>query len=127
ADRRSRTDCRQPSSTLNLAEAVQLGLKHARGEVLAWLRPGDLATVDALRAAGQAFADDPELDVILGNAVHIDDAGRFRVAQIGPWPDGFWSGKPPDPIGLTPPPPGVVPVAPATVYFRRRMLERCGG
>jgi glycosyltransferase involved in cell wall biosynthesis len=109
-----------------LAKALNRGLARARGEILAWLRPGDLATVGALRAVGQLFAEEPDVDVIIGNAVHIDGAERFYAASFSPWPNGFWIGEAPDPIGALPPPAAPYPVAPATVYFRRRAVDRLG-
>src|SRR5262249_8554815 len=50
------------TSARGAAQAINQGLASAKGEVLAWLHPGDLLTADALREAGEAFAHDPELD-----------------------------------------------------------------
>jgi hypothetical protein len=89
--------------------------------------PGDLATVGALRAVGRTFADDPGLDAVYGNAVHFDGTDAAYPALGLPHRDGFWAGRPPEPIGPLPPQWGAYPVAPPAVYFRRRVLERHGG
>src|SRR5262249_30119752 len=58
------------------ARAVNKGLTLTRGEVIGWLNAGDMLTLDALREVGQAFAADPDLDLVFGNAVYVDEQDR---------------------------------------------------
>lgn len=64
------------------AEALNLGFARARGEILGWLNADDLYTSGALAAVAAAFAERPGVDVIYGNADHIDDEGRV----LDPYP-----------------------------------------
>lgn len=107
--------------------AIDRGLATTSGEVLGWYHAGDLPTDGALHAVGAAFAADPDLDLVYGNAVHLDEAGQLALADHGQYFSGFWYGELPatEPTlkfrgdsYLTPQP---------AVFFRRRLLERCGG
>src|SRR5262249_7822155 len=119
-------DEHQPSvAPLGLAEAINKGLREAKGELVGWAHPGDLLTVGALRAIGQTFAEDPELDLVYGNAIHVED-DDLHLAWIDPWANGFWSGELPAADNLLPPCRGGFAVPQATVFFRRRLLEEHG-
>jgi glycosyltransferase involved in cell wall biosynthesis len=116
----------QCAADVGLVRRINEGLAAARGEVLTWLQPGDLLTEGALRAAGEAFAEDPRRDLLHGNAMFIDPQGGLCVADIRPYRSAFWYGDfaPPDD------PPGYGRAAYAvplpTVCCRRRLLEKCG-
>jgi glycosyltransferase involved in cell wall biosynthesis len=109
-----------------VTRAITEGLRRARGEIVAWMHPGDLLTAGALRAVGRAFADDAGLELVYANALHIDADGRFQVTGIESWGSGFWTGELPEPGGLLPHRRAGLAVPQATVFFRRRVLERCG-
>ncbi len=103
------------------------GLHRATGELLVWAEAGDLLADGALLAVARAFADDPELELVCGNAIHIDEHDELFLTDHGLFDSAFW-------IGALPPTrlpadflfePYKAP-RPA-VYFRRQLLDRCGG
>lgn len=61
--------------------AINKGLERATGEIFAYLNSDDLYLPGALAAAASAFNDHPEMDVVHGVCVYIEEAGeeRFRV------------------------------------------------
>ena len=54
------------------SHAINKGFDAARGDVVNWLCSDDLLEPGCLRFVGEAFADDPTLDVLAGAAVHVD-------------------------------------------------------
>jgi glycosyltransferase involved in cell wall biosynthesis len=111
---------------LSRAAAAGRGLRHGRGEILAWLASGEQLAHGALRAVGEVFAQDPETDVVYGNAVRFDGSNEFATAPVGPWRSGFCIGALPEPAG--PDFTGKTFPAPrATIFFRRRVLETVVG
>jgi GT2 family glycosyltransferase len=109
------------------ATAAAEGLHRACGDVLVWAEAGDLIADGALQAAGRLFAEDSELGLVAGNALHVDEHGELFLADHGLFDSGFW-------VGTLPP--LRVPtdfhfefykVARPAVYFRRKLLEHCGG
>jgi GT2 family glycosyltransferase len=112
----------EPDSGGSAAAVVNDGLSRAGGEVLGWLRAGDLLARDALREVGAAFAADPDLDVVFGNALFIDESGRPRVVEGTAF--SYGEAQPPDRLPEYWTHRHAVPQA--TVFFRRRVLDRCG-
>jgi glycosyltransferase involved in cell wall biosynthesis len=55
------------------AHAVNKGLSAARGEVIGWLNSDDIYHPGACARALEAFRTDPMLDVVYGEADHIDE------------------------------------------------------
>ena len=115
-----------PPPGLPLAGVLNEGLSRASGEVVGWLRAGDLLARDALREVGEAFAADPDLDVVFGNALFVDEGLRPRVVEQGGERTAFCYGEaqPPDRLPQYWTDRHTVPQA--TVFLRRRVLERCG-
>lgn len=58
------------------AEAINKGLARARGEVVAWLNSDDIYLPGALAGTAAAFAADPTLGLVFGDALTIDAAGQ---------------------------------------------------
>lgn len=106
--------------------ALGQGLERASGEVVGWLQPGDLLTAGALATVGQAFADDPELDVVYANAFYIDSDGRPALADHGTFRSGFCYGLFEKRTGTSREFPFNYAVPQPTFFFRRRMLESHG-
>jgi hypothetical protein len=109
------------------AATLNEGLASARGTVLGWLRAGDLLADGALRAIGRAFADDPELDLVYGNALYLDEQDRPRLVEQGAVRTAFCYGEA-QPVNRLPeywahrhlvPPP--------TIFFRKRLMQQAGG
>jgi glycosyltransferase involved in cell wall biosynthesis len=95
------------------ADAINRGLAAASGEILAYLNSDDILLPGALPAVASAFAARPDVDVIYGHRVLIDDADR----EIGRW--------------VLPPHDGAVLswadyVPQETLFWRRRIWERVG-
>jgi hypothetical protein len=109
------------------AAAINEGLTTARGAVLGWLQAGDLLADGALREVGRAFADDPELDLVYGNALYVDEADRPRLAGQGGVRTAFCYGEMQTPDRLPEYWEHAHAVPQPTVFFRRRLLEWAGG
>jgi glycosyltransferase involved in cell wall biosynthesis len=60
------------------SDAIRKGFKQARGEIIAWLNADDTYIAGAVRAAVEAFDEDPGLGLVYGRAQFIDAAGRPR-------------------------------------------------
>lgn len=58
------------------AEAINKGLQHARGEVIAWLNSDDIYLPSAIRQAVTLLEDDPAAGFVFGDAITIDSDGR---------------------------------------------------
>ena len=63
------------------ADAVNRGFAGLDGEVMAWLNSDDLLLPGTLRVVGEFFARHPDIDVVYGNRIVIDDDDR----DIGRW------------------------------------------
>lgn len=63
------------------ANAVNLGMRRANGEILAWLNSDDLLLPGSLAYVAGYFERHPEVDVVYGNRILIDSQGR----DIGRW------------------------------------------
>jgi glycosyltransferase involved in cell wall biosynthesis len=64
------------------AEAINRGLREARGEVVAWLNSDDTYEPGAVSAAVDYLGAHPRCAMVYGDGWHIDSAGR----TIGPYP-----------------------------------------
>ncbi len=58
------------------AEAINKGMKRARGEIVAWLNSDDIYMPGAFEAAAKAFASRPDTVLIYGNMLAVDGRGR---------------------------------------------------
>jgi glycosyltransferase involved in cell wall biosynthesis len=99
------------------AEAVNKGVAAARGEIIAWLNSDDAYADDrALAAVLGAFDASPDVDVVVGDAMTVDEAGRpIRPYRNRPFEEARQVLL--EPIG---------PSQPAT-FFRRRLFLEAGG
>ena len=108
------------------AHAINKGLAAATGDVLGWLNSDDMLAEGALAAVGRAFADDPKLDMVVGNALYVDEADRLYLADHGGYRTGLYYGEV-QPLERIPAYWAYVHAVPQpTVFFRRRLLEACG-
>ena len=95
------------------AAAINRGLKRARGEVVGYLNSDDVLLPGALVAVGEAFASDPELRLVYGRAVYIDEQGR----TLGPYLT-----YPYDPARLA----DLCYIAQPAAFWSRKVLEEVG-
>lgn len=71
------------------ADAIARGFALCGGEVLGYINSDDYYLPGALRAAGEAFAADPDLDLLYGDLVFVDPAGEPLVIDV--LPDYQWA------------------------------------
>jgi glycosyltransferase involved in cell wall biosynthesis len=108
------------------AHAINKGLARATGEILAWVNSDDVLTPGAVRAVARLFARDPELDLVYGNALYIDERNELVLADHGSCRTALYYGDM-KPAGLIPRYWNYVHEVPQpTVFFRRRLLDACG-
>jgi glycosyltransferase involved in cell wall biosynthesis len=62
------------------AEAINKGMKRARGEIVAWLNSDDALLPGAVAAAVQAFASHPEATMVYGDTRAVD--GENRILNV---------------------------------------------
>ena len=96
------------------ADAINRGFAQTQGEIMAWLNSDDLLLPGALQRVSAYFAAHPDVDVIYGNRILIDEEDR----EIGRWvlPDHddevlSWADFVPQ----------------ETLFWRRRIWDRVGG
>jgi glycosyltransferase involved in cell wall biosynthesis len=67
--------------------AIQEGWDHTDGDIVAWLCADDYYFPNALEAVEEVFIRHPEVDVVYGDAVFVDDTdqfvGYFPIGQFG--------------------------------------------
>jgi glycosyltransferase involved in cell wall biosynthesis len=96
------------------ADAVNKGFEGTRGEIMAWLNSDDLLLPGALATVARYFAEHPDVDVVYGDRLLIDEEGREVGRWILPGHDGSvlrW-------IDFIPQ---------ETVFWRRRIWDAAGG
>ncbi len=101
------------------ADAIRRGFAHVEGDlgpddVMAWLNSDDLLAPGTLRFVAEYFAAHPEVDLIYGHRIIIDEADR----EVG-----RWIMPPHDPATLE----WIDYVPQETMFWRRRAWERAGG
>lgn len=95
------------------ADAVNKGLREADGEAIAWINSDDVYHPRALSRVAEFLESNPEVDVVYGDADHID--GEDRV--IGPYPVEPWSLERLAQRSF---------ICQPAAFFRRRVVERHG-
>lgn len=68
----------------NMYDALNKGLRAARGEIIGCLNSDDQYAPGALAAVAEAFARDPASDVVFGHATYVDEDDRrlFDLAAL---------------------------------------------
>lgn len=95
------------------ADALNRGFARASADVMGYLNSDDLLLPGTLRFVAQYFHDNPTVDVIYGNRLIIDEAGR----EIGRW---ILPGHDPQILRF------VDYVPQESMFWRRRIWERIG-
>lgn len=96
------------------SQAINLGFAKTHGEIMAWLNSDDLLMPGTLFHVAAYFARHPEVDVVYGHRILIDEEGREIGRWILPRHDDAvlaWADFIPQ----------------ETLFWRRRIWERAGG
>jgi GT2 family glycosyltransferase len=96
------------------SQAINLGLVRTRGEIMAWLNSDDLLLPGTLAYVADYFARHPEVDVVYGHRILIDEQDQEIGRWILPRHDGaalLWADFIPQ----------------ETLFWRRSIWEKAGG
>lgn len=96
------------------SNAINLGFKHTTGEIMAWLNSDDLLLPGTLAFIADYFNSHPNIDVIYGNRLIIDDNDNEIGRWILPYHDAnllSWTDYIPQ----------------ETLFWRRRIWDKTGG
>ena len=96
------------------ADAINQGFAHTSGEILGWLNGDDILLPGALAAIAGFLDAHPDVDVVYGDRIIIDENGL----EIGRWMLPPYSGKLLSWIDYVPQ---------ETLFWRRSVWERIGG
>ncbi|MEW5828710.1 MAG: glycosyltransferase family 2 protein, partial [Chloroflexota bacterium] len=68
------------------ADAINKGLRHARGEIVAWLNSDDVYQPGAVARAVAAFERNPDAGLVYGDLLSIDSDGQpFNLQTFKPY------------------------------------------
>lgn len=95
------------------SDAINKGFSRTSGEIMAWLNSDDMLLPGSLARVEKAFRENPDVDVIYGNRLLIDEndmeIGRWIMpghdARVLSWADY---------------------IPQETLFWRRRIWEKCG-
>jgi glycosyltransferase involved in cell wall biosynthesis len=95
------------------ADGINKGFARANGEILAYLNSDDVLLLGALLTVGRYFRDHPDVDVVYGDRLLIDENGL----QIGRWALPYHDTEVLKLVDYVPQ---------ETMFWRRSLFERVG-
>jgi glycosyltransferase involved in cell wall biosynthesis len=96
------------------SDAINRGMQHTTGEIMAYLNSDDLLLPGSLAYVAGYFRDHPDVDIVYGHRLLVNEQGN----QIG-----RWILPPHDDIVIT----WADYIPQETMFWRRRAWERAGG
>jgi len=96
------------------SHAINLGFSQSTGEIMAYLNSDDLLLPGALHYIGEFFAKNPDIDVIYGHRILIDEDNKEIGRWVLPYHDSnilSWADYIPQ----------------ETLFWRRRIWDKVGG
>jgi GT2 family glycosyltransferase len=96
------------------ADAINKGFKLVGGDILGWLNSDDLYYEGALETVQEFFERNPDVDLVYGDANHVDEKGNF----IEKYPTESWSWERFHEICF---------ISQPATFFRRRLVHEFGG
>jgi len=95
------------------SHAINKGFKKARGDIIGWLNSDDIYHPNAVKQVVDYFNENPNVDVVYGNANHIDEKDK----QINVYDTENWN-----PERLK----EVCYICQPSLFFRRRVFSKVG-
>jgi glycosyltransferase involved in cell wall biosynthesis len=95
------------------ANAINRGFSQIHGEIMAYLNSDDTLLPGSLAYVARAFRADPDIDVVYGHRIYIDDDG---------WEVGRHTLPPHDPVAVK----WADYIPQETMFWRRRVWEKVG-
>jgi glycosyltransferase involved in cell wall biosynthesis len=95
------------------ADAINKGFKSINGDIMGWLNSDDIYYEGALETVQEFFDENPDVDVVYGDAAHIDESGAF----IEKYPTEPWSWERFHDICF---------ISQPSAFFRRRAVKAFG-
>lgn len=95
------------------SHAINMGFQHTDGDIMGWLNSDDILLPGALELVRIAFVNNPEVDVVYGNRLLIDEHDR----EIGRWILPQHSDKVLDWVDYIPQ---------ETLFWRRQIWDKSG-
>jgi glycosyltransferase involved in cell wall biosynthesis len=97
------------------SDAIHKGFTRATGDILFWLNSDDVLLPGALSRVQEAFARQPDWDVLTGHSLWMDADSRIIRMHRMPAETPFWIGR------------GIMHVCQQTCYFKRSVYQAVGG
>jgi glycosyltransferase involved in cell wall biosynthesis len=97
------------------AEAIHQGFELGSGQILGWLNSDDTLTPGALLAVGKIFCQQPDVQVVYGNANMVDKNGKI-IRELHDVPFNRWAYVF-----------GGINMHQASVFWRRSIYHKVGG
>jgi len=95
------------------SHAINKGFKKAKGDLIGWLNSDDIYHPNVVKQIVDYFNENPNVDVVYGNANHIDESGK----QINLYDTKDWN-----PERLK----EVCYICQPSLFFRRRVFSKVG-